>query len=122
MKFLVDMNLSPGWVAFLIEAGFEAIHWSNVGPADATDFELMRWAAAQECIVLTNDLDFGAILAATHERRPSVVQLRGEILTPAAIGTSLLAALGQTTAELAGGAVLSVDMTRGRLRILPLPG
>ena len=42
MKFLVDMNLSPGWVAFLIEAGFEAIHWSNAGPADATDLEWMR--------------------------------------------------------------------------------
>jgi predicted nuclease of predicted toxin-antitoxin system len=26
MKILVDMNLSPGWVDFLIEAGFEAVH------------------------------------------------------------------------------------------------
>jgi len=26
MKVLVDMNLSPGWVSFLAEGGFEAVH------------------------------------------------------------------------------------------------
>lgn len=119
MKFLVDMNLSPGWVAFLIEAGFEAVHWSDVGPPDASDFELMGWAASHGCIVLTNDLGFSAILAATQRRRPSVVQLRGDILTPPAIGPALLTAVGQAGAELAEGAVLSVDTARGRLRILP---
>ena len=30
MQVLVDMNLSPGWVGFLAEAGFEAVHWSEV--------------------------------------------------------------------------------------------
>ena len=37
MKILVDMNLSPGWVDFLIEAGIEAVHWSKVGASDAND-------------------------------------------------------------------------------------
>jgi predicted nuclease of predicted toxin-antitoxin system len=31
MKFLVDMNLSPLWVPFLTNQGFEAVHWSTVG-------------------------------------------------------------------------------------------
>jgi predicted nuclease of predicted toxin-antitoxin system len=31
MKFLVDMNLSPLWVPFLADQGFEAIHWSTAG-------------------------------------------------------------------------------------------
>jgi predicted nuclease of predicted toxin-antitoxin system len=35
MKILVDMNLSPGWVRFLADSGFEAVHWSNVGSATA---------------------------------------------------------------------------------------
>jgi predicted nuclease of predicted toxin-antitoxin system len=120
MKFLVDMNLSPGWTEFLIEAGFEAVHWSKIGPVDATDSELMRWAAAHEYIVLTNDLGFGAILAATQRRNPSVVLLRGDVLAPAVIGPALLAAVAQVSAELAEGAVLSVDTVRGRLRVLPL--
>ena len=60
MKFLVDMNLSPSWVGFLVQAGFEAIHWSNVGPGDAPDAELMRWAADHGHVVLTSDLGYGA--------------------------------------------------------------
>jgi predicted nuclease of predicted toxin-antitoxin system len=31
MKFLIDMNLSPLWVPFLANQGFEAVHWSTVG-------------------------------------------------------------------------------------------
>lgn len=81
MKVLVDMNLSPAWERFLTEAGFEAVHWSNVGATNATDHELMAWAADNHHIVLTADLDFGAILAVTHGTKPSVVQLRGDLLT-----------------------------------------
>jgi predicted nuclease of predicted toxin-antitoxin system len=43
MKFLVDMNLSPGWVGFLAESEFEAVHWSEVGPSNAVDTDLMEW-------------------------------------------------------------------------------
>lgn len=31
MKLLVDMNLSPRWVAVLVGAGVDAVHWSAVG-------------------------------------------------------------------------------------------
>jgi predicted nuclease of predicted toxin-antitoxin system len=44
MKILVDMNLSPGWVEFLVDEGFDAVHWSSVGAGSALDGELMDWA------------------------------------------------------------------------------
>jgi predicted nuclease of predicted toxin-antitoxin system len=31
MKILVDMNLSPTWVQFLVAHGIEAVHWSAIG-------------------------------------------------------------------------------------------
>lgn len=68
----------------------------------------------------TSDLDFGAILAATQVRRPSVVQLRTDILTFEAIGTILLAALRQLDEELSNGALVSIEPARARVRILPL--
>jgi predicted nuclease of predicted toxin-antitoxin system len=120
MKILIDMNLSPRWVAFLVSCGFEAVHWSQVGPADAHDDELMRWAAEHDHVVLTSDLDFGAILAATKERRPSVLQLRNDLLTPEAMGRAVVAALNQVRAELESGALVSLDAVRARLRVLPL--
>ena len=58
MRFIVDMNLSPRWVEYLREAGFDAEHWSTVGEATATDALIMRTAQDQGAVVLTNDLDF----------------------------------------------------------------
>jgi predicted nuclease of predicted toxin-antitoxin system len=122
MKILVDMNLSPGWVGLLVDAGFEAAHWSRVGPGDASDAEVMRWAAEHEHVVLTSDLDFGSILAATRERRPSVLQLRSGSLAPAAVGSAVLAAIRQSHRELSEGALISIDAASARLRVLPLTG
>jgi predicted nuclease of predicted toxin-antitoxin system len=81
MKLLVDMNLSPRWVAVLADAGVEAAHWSTLGTSNAPDLEIMAYAKADDYIVLTHDLDFSAILAVTHGEKPSVVQIRSDCLT-----------------------------------------
>jgi predicted nuclease of predicted toxin-antitoxin system len=120
MKVLVDMNLSPDWARFLAEAGFEAVHWSNVGSKSATDSELMQWAAENDHIILTADLDFGAILAATHGIKPSVVQVRSDLLSPGAVRGAVLRAVRQAHQELLDGALISIDAAHARLRILPL--
>ena len=86
MKLLVDMNLSPNWIGLLNDAGWEAVHWSAVGKGTAPDSEIMAFAAANDYVVLTHDLDFSAILATTHGEKPSVVQIRAEDLSPIVIG------------------------------------
>ena len=120
MKLLVDMNLSPRWVNVLGDAGVEAVHWSTVGAPKAPDAEIMAHAAAHGYIVLTHDLDFGAILAATQGEKPSVVQIRAEDVSPEVIGASVVAALRQMADELEAGALVTVDTNRTRLRVLPL--
>ncbi len=37
MKLLVDMNLSPKWAGFLASVGFDAVHWSSLGAANAPE-------------------------------------------------------------------------------------
>jgi predicted nuclease of predicted toxin-antitoxin system len=56
MKLLVDMNLSPRWVKTLLEAGIESSHWSSLGPANASDTEIMAFARTNGYVVLTHDL------------------------------------------------------------------
>lgn len=63
MKILIDMNLSPRWRDTLVQAGFEATHWSAVGRPDALDTIIMDNAAEHGLVVLTSDLDFSAIPA-----------------------------------------------------------
>ena len=120
MKLIVDMNLSPRWVGALADAGFEAAHWSTLGAKNSPDAEIMAYAKIRDYVVLTHDLDFGAILAATHGEKPSVVQIRAEDVSPDVIATLVIAALRQMAHELEEGALLTVDPKRTRLRLLPL--
>ena len=120
MKIVVDMNLSPRWIACLKAAGFEAVHWSDVGAPTAPDEAIMAWAIEAEAVVLTHDLDFSAILAFANNSKPSVVQIRAEDLNPDHIGAQVVAAIAQTQAELIAGAIVSVDPVHARLRLLPL--
>ena len=120
MKLLVDMNLSPRWVATLTAAGFEAAHWSTLGKGDAPDAAIMDYARANGFVVLTHDLDFSAILAATHGERPSVVQIRADDVSPDVVSKQVILALRQMASELEEGALLTIDPNRTRIRVLPL--
>ena len=119
-KLLLDMNLSPEWVPLLQAQGWDAVHWSTVGDPRAADRELMDWAVANEYVVFTHDLDFGTMLALSHEAGPSVVQVRAENVLPDHLGTAVLAVLGQHEADLSSGALVVVDEGRSRVRVLPI--
>ena len=120
MKLLVDMNLSPGWAAAVQAAGIEAIHWSSVGEAKAKDPEILAWARERGYVLVTHDLDPGAILAASGAGSPSVVILRFVSLSEEARVSRLVAALRTVSGDLERGAIVSVDETRERVRILPI--
>ena len=120
MKLLLDMNLSPRWVELLSKAGFDAEHWSTIGPGNAADREIMAFAKERGYVVLTHDLDYSAILAATQSEKPSVVQIRSENLSLEVIGRSVIEALREVTTDLEAGALVTIDPGRTRVRVLPL--
>ena len=120
MELLINMNPLPRWIDLFVDAGIEAVHWLRVGAKNAPDSEIMVYASTNDYVVLTHDLDFSAILAATHGEKPSVVQIRAEDTSLDAIGRQVIIALRQMTAELDEGALLTVDPNRTRLRLLPL--
>ncbi len=120
MKILVDMNLSPTWVEFLSSNGFEAVHSSAIGQAKTSDYRLMEFARESGYLVFTHDLDFGNILAATNARGPSVIQVRTQNPLPEAIGEIVLLALRTQSEQLSRGALITVEPTKFRVRVLPL--
>jgi predicted nuclease of predicted toxin-antitoxin system len=121
LKILIDMNLSPAWTAVFQQEEWEAVHWSAVGNAAAPDSELLDWAAANRFVLFTHDLDFGALLASSPRRAPSVIQLRSQETSPAKIGAVVVGAIRQLEEELRLGALITIDPPRARARILPLP-
>lgn len=105
MKILIDMNLSPAWGEALSRLGWETRHWSAVGRANATDSEIMAWARRKGYVVFTHDLDFGALLAATQARGPSVIQVRTQDTLPEHLEKILARQLKRFESHLEAGAL-----------------
>jgi len=59
------------------------------------------------------------LLAASNAEGPSVIQVRTQNILPEAIGSLVLGAIRQFEKELLQGALVSIDPTRSRVRILP---
>lgn len=120
MKLLLDMNVSPLWSPFLREHGIAATHWSDVGDPRAPDSVIMDWARSERFVVFTHDLDFSALLAAAGSRGPSVFQVRTHDVLPDATGVAVLAAIDAHRVALEQGAIVVLDRSRARVRVLPL--
>jgi len=120
MKILIDMNLSPGWAVFLTENGIEAAHWSFIGSPDAPDAEIVLYAKAHDLTILTCDLDFGYILALTHGKKPSVIQIRTGDLGHDRIGAIVLNAIKRLANDIENGALVTIDPRKTRVTLLPL--
>jgi predicted nuclease of predicted toxin-antitoxin system len=120
MRFLVDENMSRKWVRELQRQGHQAEHWLDVGKAAALDRMIMQRARSTKAVVLTCDLDFGDILAASGSATPSVLQLRPGRMRPEALMSHVLAAIKQYGHLLQDGALLTIDIKKSRARALPL--
>ena len=92
MKLLIDVNLSARWAQYLAEAGFEAVHWSRIGAATASDEEIIAKARAEGYVIFTRDLDFGAMMFFAQADKPSIVQVRVEDARPELIGADVVSA------------------------------
>jgi len=114
------MNLSPDWVPLLRVAGFEAIHWSSLGAYNAPDREIMQWARNHDAVVLTHDLDFGILLAHSLDEGPCVVQVRTQDVSPEHLGPIVVRSLQVHCEALVSGALLTMDESKSRVRILRL--
>ncbi|MEH2250380.1 DUF5615 family PIN-like protein [Nostoc sp.] len=120
MKILIDMNLSPDWVAVFERYNISAVHWSTVGDRREKDSIIMEWARTNGYIVFTHDLDFGSLLAATGVDTPSVIQVRTQDVLPNSIENLVISALNQFESSLETGALVTIDQTQSRVRILPI--
>jgi predicted nuclease of predicted toxin-antitoxin system len=120
MKILIDMNLSPDWVAAFTAENIESVHWSSAGDPRAEDTEIIDYALANDFIVFTHDLDFGTILALTQAAGPSVIQVRTQNILPSSLAKTLISVVRDNKSTLEQGALIVVDEARAKIRILPL--
>jgi predicted nuclease of predicted toxin-antitoxin system len=117
---LIDMPLARRVADQLSADGHDAIHLSQQGLGRLADEEIFAKATAEGRIIVTADLDFGAIIARTGTQAVSVIVFRLANLKADHVVTLLRRVLAKATADLNRGAVVIVEETRVRIRHLPL--
>ena len=120
MKFLADMGISPRVVEELRRKGHDAVHLAEQGLYRMVDGDILKKARQENRILLTHDLDFGELLAASGGNLPSVIVFRLKDMRAPNVGQHLFSILNQQSEALNKGAILSVTEQKVRIRTLPI--
>ncbi len=120
MKFLADMGISPKTITFLQQLGYESIHLFSLGLHQLPDSKILKKARNEGYILLTHDLDFGELVAASQAKLPSVIIFRLKNMHPDEVNRHLNVIITNHTTALEQGVVISVTNNQIRLRSLPI--
>src|SRR5919108_1691393 len=120
MKFLADMGISPRVVSALREHGHDAVHLQERGLGRMTDGDILVKAREEERVLLTHDLDFGELLAASGDKLPSVIIFRLKDMRADNVNFHLFKILEKQSVALEKGVVCSVTERKVRIRELPI--
>ena len=114
------MPIPQATVSYLKKEGDDIYHLEDKGLFKAKDSEILRIARSEGRIVLTMDLDFGALLATDKEQLPSVIIFRLEYNRPQNVNSLLKYYLKGVKEDLSAGAIVIFEESRVRVRRLPL--
>lgn len=114
------MNLSASLVERLKSTGFDAVHARERGLATAKDDAILEHARTRGEAILTNDLDFGTLLAVEGAAAPSVVILRLRDQHPERVADLLTRSLPRVADSLSRGAIVVIEDAAIRVRMLPV--
>ena len=121
MKFLIYNALSPVLAQELAFVGHDAVHVRDFGMQAASDTEIFDRAAQEDRVVVSADTDFGTLLAARKDTKPSVILFRHGSQRRARDQAALLRAnLPQLEQVLQASSIVVIAPDRIRIRALPL--
>lgn len=120
MKLLADLHISPRTVEFLSSLGHDVVRVNSILLVTSPDESIVAFASREQRTILTQDLDFSAIIALAGERLPSLLTLRlssSRIEYVNAVLQKILPALEQ---DVTAGMLITVEDDRVRRRSLPI--
>lgn len=120
MKLLFDMGISHRVTAACRRRGHDAVHLRELSLERLPDPLILEKAAADGAVLITHDLDFPDLLAASRARLPSVVLLRLRNMSSTNVEHFLVPVLVRYEDQLLQGAVATLREDRLRLRFLPI--
>ena len=107
-------------VEVLRDKGYDIGRVADKLPATASDKQIVQLALNEKAVIITQDLDFSAILAQSGLNRPSVISLRVDNAKPDIISRILITVLPLIEDDLREGVIVSIDEKEYRVRRLPI--
>ena len=86
----------------------------------SSDEEILQKAMELDCVVITLDADFHALVAVSGLQRPSVIRLRREGCKAETVVDLAARVIERFSAQLAGGCLISVKENRVSCHTLPI--
>ena len=120
MRLLADLHISPRTVQFLRQLGHDVIRVNEILPPTAPDPAIIARAAEDGRTILTQDLDFSALIVLTRKAALSLISLRLSSSRIEHVNTVLQRILPELEEEVQQGVVVTVEDHRIRRRRLPL--
>lgn len=120
LRFLVDMNLQSKIVLNLQQQSWDILRVSQVLPMDAEDSKILEFARQQNRVIITQDLDFSALLALGGYKKPSLITFRLSMPDSETITRKLLDIVPHIEDRLAEGCAVTIDDRSVRVRRLPI--
>jgi predicted nuclease of predicted toxin-antitoxin system len=120
LKLIADINISPLTVRALQNKGYDIGRITDKLAATATDKEIIELAYQEKTVIITQDLDFSAIIAQSGHNGPSVISLRVASAKPDRITRILITLLPLIEADLNEGAIISIGEKEYRIKKLPV--
>ncbi|MBI3796660.1 MAG: DUF5615 family PIN-like protein [Deltaproteobacteria bacterium] len=120
MRFLADMGVSWRVVEWLRDNGHEATHLRDQHLHRLPNGGIFTKAADECRVILTWDLDFTEIVALSGTRVVSAVVFRLINTRSENVIRRLVRVLAESARDLEEGAIISVEESRHRVRLLPL--
>lgn len=120
IRLLANMNIAPKTVEALQQQGWDIVRVSQFLPVDASDQEILDFARREGRVVVTQDLDFSALLALGGYEQPSLITLRLTMSDPETVTRRLLEILPGMKQVLRQGCAVTIEDVAVRVRRLQL--
>lgn len=114
------MGVSLEVVRWLRSRGHDAVHLREQSLERSADPEIFAKALSEDRVILTFDLDFSEIAALSKGTAAKVIVFRLRNTRAKNVINRLSVVLADSQAEIGRGAVVSVEESRHRVRLLPV--
>src|SRR6266545_5869781 len=118
MRLVADMHIAPRTVGFLRSLDHDVLRVDDLLAPTATDEAIVTAASRDGRHILTQDLDFSAIVALSGRTAPSVISLRLSSSRVERVNSVLQEVLPVVEPDLLQGAIVTVEDGRIRIRRL----